>query len=51
MYGYAVTELTENGLEYALMVPLCNIVKANTSPKAESVTADPKAPVGTADAP
>ena len=51
MYGYAVTELTENGLEYALMVPLCNISKANTSPRAESVTAGPKAPVGTADAP
>jgi two-component sensor histidine kinase len=51
MYGYAVTELTENGLEYALMVPLCNNSKANTSPRAESVTAGPKAPVGTADAP
>ena len=23
MYGHAVMELTENGLEYALMVPLC----------------------------
>ena len=51
MYGHAVTELTENGLEYALMVPLCDILKANTSPKAESVTADPQASIGTADAP
>ncbi len=46
MYGYAVTELTENGIEYALMVPLCNNSKANTSPRAESVTAGPKAPLG-----
>ena len=51
MYGHAVTELTENGLVYALMVPLCDILKANTSPKVESVAADPQASIGTADAP
>ena len=27
MYGHAETALTENGLEYALMVPLCEILK------------------------
>jgi two-component sensor histidine kinase len=51
MYGHAVRELTENGLEYALMVPLCDIQKANTSRKAESVAPDLQAPVWTADAP
>jgi two-component sensor histidine kinase/ActR/RegA family two-component response regulator len=51
MYGHAVTELTENGLEYALMVPLAEILKTNTSPTAESVAADPEAHVVVAGAP
>jgi two-component sensor histidine kinase len=51
MYGHAVTELTENGLEYALMVPLGEILKTNTSPTAESVAADPEALVVAAGAP
>jgi len=51
MYGHAVTELTENGLEYALMVPLGDILKANTSPKADNVAADPEARVVPAGAP
>ncbi len=51
MYGHAVTKLTENGLEYALMVPLGDILKANTSPKADSVAADPEARVVAAGAP
>jgi two-component sensor histidine kinase len=51
MYGHAVMELTENGLEYALLVPLCDTLKANTSPKAGSVAADPEALVVAAGAP